>query len=315
MRYWVYKFFSTMLTLLLVSLIIFLIFNVLPGNPAQAILGIDADPQEIRNLELKLGLDQPLLDRYFSWIGGIFRGDLGLSYRYREPVGTIIAERFPVTLSLALFSFFITLVMAIPLGLFISRYEGKFISTFANMLSQLGISVPSFWLAFILLYIFAVKLGLLPTFGYVDWRDDFWESLKSLFLPSLSIAVGNISIIIRYLSNAVSEQLSLDYVTTAKVKGLSDQQILYQHVLKNSSLSVITVFGLMVADTLGGSIIIENVFALPGIGSLLNSSVQSRDFPLIQSLVMVTSLLIIVSNVVVDLVYQIVDPRIRLGRK
>ncbi|MBG9981049.1 ABC transporter permease [Facklamia lactis] len=315
MRYWLYKFFSTMLTLLLVSLIIFLIFNVLPGNPAQAILGIDADPQEIRNLELKLGLDQPLLDRYFSWIGGLFRGDLGLSYRYREPVGTIIAERFPVTLSLALFSFFITLVLAIPLGLFISRYEGKFISTFVNMISQLGISVPSFWLAFILLYIFSVKLGLLPTFGYVDWRDNFLDSLKSLFLPSLSIAIGNISVIIRYLSNAVSEQLSLDYVTTAKVKGLNDQQILYQHVLKNSSLSVITVFGLMVADTLGGSIIIENVFALPGIGSLLNSSVQSRDFPLIQSLVMVTSLLIIVSNVVVDLVYQIVDPRIRLGRK
>lgn len=313
MRRFIYKLLSTLFTLLLVSLIIFLIFNILPGNPAQAILGPDADIQQIRVLEEQLGLNEPLHTRYFNWIGGIFQGDLGTSYRYREPVAHIIADRLPVTLSLTIYSLLITIVIAIPIGIFISRYEGTAVSTIANTISQLGISIPSFWLAFVLILLFSVNLGWLPTFGYKSLSDGVFEHLRSMVLPSISIAISNIAVIIRYLSNSVADQMNRDYVTTALVKGADDNRIMYRHVLKNASLPVITIFGLMVADTLGGSIIIENVFALPGIGSLLNSSVQTRDFPLIQSLVLFISVIIILANFVVDILYQVIDPRIKTG--
>ncbi|EKU94165.1 Glutathione transport system permease protein gsiC [Alloiococcus otitis] len=315
MKIIVKKIMTTIVTLLLVSIIIFLMFNVLPGNPAQSILGIDADPAQIQNLEIELGLDRNLLERYFEWLVNLFSGDLGISYRYQQPVADIISSRLPVTVSLTIYSFVITLIFAIPLGLFISRYEGTMMSTIVSLITQLGISTPSFWLGFLLIYFFAYKLNLFPTFGYIPFRDNFVGGLQSLFLPSLAIAISNIAVIIRYLSNSVSDQLSQDYVTTAMVKGASDGRIMYRHVLKNASLPVITIIGLMVADTLGGSIIIENVFALPGLGSLLNASVESRDFPLIQSLVMFISIIIIVTNLVVDIVYNLIDPRIKLGGK
>lgn len=315
MHRFLHKLVTTLFTLLLVSLIIFLIFNVLPGNPATAILGPDADIQQIRVLEEQLGVNQPLYTRYFDWISGIFRGDLGTSYRYREPVAQIIADRLPVTLSLTLYSLIITVIIAIPIGIFISRYEGRAVSTIANTISQLGISIPSFWLAFVLILVFAVNLDWFPTFGYKDLSEGLVEHLKSMFLPSVSIAISNIAVVIRYLSNSVADQLNKDYVTTAVVKGASDNRVMYGHVLKNASLPVITVFGLMVADTLGGSIIVENVFALPGIGSLLNSSVQSRDFPLIQSLVLFLSIIIVLANFAVDMLYQVIDPRIKSGGK
>lgn len=313
MAYFLKKLLSAIVTLLIVSLIIFFMFNVLPGNPAQSILGIDADPNQIRALEVELGLDQPLLVRYVEWITNLLVGDLGTSYRYGESVAQIIADRLPVTLSLTIYSFVITLVIAIPLGIFIARYDGKFISVITSIVTQLGIATPSFWLAFLLLYVFGYQLGIFPIFGYTIWNEDFVEALRSFFLPSLAIAISNIAVIIRYLSNSVSDQIFQDYVTTAYVKGAGKNRILYNHVLKNASLPVVTIFGLIVADTLGGSIIIENVFALPGLGALLNSSVQSRDFPLIQSLVMFISIIIIVSNLIVDIIYNFIDPRIKVG--
>ena len=310
-----YKFFTMLLTLFLVSIIIFAIFNILPGNPAQAILGIDADAAQISALEKELGLDKSLIERYFNWLLRAFSGDFGISYKFREPVIEIIKYRFPVTLSLAIISFIFTFIFSIIIGIFIARYEGNFISTFISFITQLGISTPSFWLGFILIYIFSFKLKIFPTFGYTPIKEDFMKGIQSLILPSLAIAIPNIAVIIRYLSNSVSEELNKDYVTTAIIKGASKNKIMYEHILRNASLTVITIFGLMVADTLGGSIIIENVFALPGLGSLLNASVESRDFPLIQSLTLFLSVIIIASNFIVDVMYQILDPRIKLGGK
>lgn len=309
----IYKIFTTIVTLFIVSVIIFLVFNILPGNPAQAILGIDADPAQIASLEKKLGLDKSLIQRYSEWLWHIFHGDFGMSYKYDEPVMNVIASRLPVTVSLTVLSFVMTVVIGVPLALLIARYEGSAFSTIMSIMSQLGISMPSYWLGFILIYIFAYKLKIFPTFGYVPIEYNWVDSLKSLFLPSLAISIANIAVIIRYLSNSVSEQLSQNYVDTAIVKGASKNRILYKHVLKNGSLSVITIMGLIVADTLGGSIIIENVFALPGLGSLLNTSVETRDFPLIQSLVMFIAMIIIFSNLLVDILYQVIDPRIKVG--
>jgi len=312
MKFLLKKVVSFITTIFIVSFMIFLIFNILPGNPAQAILGIDADEQQIKLLEEELGLNAPLPLRYIDWITGVFQGELGDSYKYRQPVIDVLGDRIPISFSLAAFSLIFTVIIGIPLGILIAKSDGKWRSAVLSMITQLGISTPSFWLGFILILIFAVQFGLFPTYGYVPWTEDFWGALRALFLPSLAIAVGNIAVVIRYLKNSILDQSKQDYVRTALVKGLNTNEIMYGHVLRNGLLPVLTILGLITADTLGGSIIIENVFALPGLGSLLVSSIESRDFPLIQSLIMIISLIIIVVNFIVDLLYRVIDPRIRV---
>lgn len=312
MKLFLKKVISFIATLFIVSLMIFLIFNVLPGNPAQAILGVDADEQQIKLLEEELGLDQPLPLRYLDWVTGIVKGDLGDSYKYKQPVGTIIEDRLPISFSLAAFSLILTVIIGIPLGILIARRDGKWSSAILSIITQLGISTPAFWLGFILILVFAVKLGIFPTYGFVPWSEDFFGAAQSMFLPALAIAIGNIAIVIRYLKNSILDQTKQDYVRTAKVKGLGANEIMYGHVLRNALLPVLTIIGLITADTLGGSIIIEKVFALPGLGSLLVTSIESRDFPLIQSLILILSLIIIFANFIVDILYRVIDPRIRV---
>lgn len=312
MRFLVKKLVSFIATIFIVSLLIFFIFNILPGNPAQAILGVDADEQQIKLLEEELGLNEPLHLRYIHWIVGIAQGDLGVSYKYGQPVAEVLQDRIPISFSLAVIALILTVVIGIPLGILIAKTDGKWSSAILSMITQLGISTPSFWLGFILIMVFAVKLGLFPTYGFVPWSEDFGEALRSVFLPSLAIAVGNIAIVIRYLKNSILDQTKEDYVRTAIVKGLGANEIMYRHVLRNALLPVLTILGLITADTLGGSIIIENVFALSGLGSLLVTSIESRDFPLIQSLILIISLIIILANFIVDLLYKVIDPRIRV---
>jgi len=306
------KLVSFMATIFIVSFTIFFIFNILPGNPAHAILGIDADDQQIKLLEEELGLDRPLHLQYIDWVVGVAKGDLGQSFKYRQPVEDVIEDRLPISFSLAIISLILTVIIGIPLGIMIAKTDGKWYSIVLSMFTQLGISTPSFWLGFILILIFAVNLSIFPTYGFVPWSESFWGALQSFFLPALAIAIGNIAIVIRYLKNSILDESKKDYVRTAQVKGLETNEILYGHVLRNSVLPVLTILGLITADTLGGSIIIENVFALPGLGSLLVTSIESRDFPLIQSLILIISLIIIVANFIVDLLYRVIDPRIRI---
>jgi len=218
----------------------------------------------------------------------------------------------PVTASLAILSLLFTVVIGVPLGIFIARSDGKWISIFLNVLTQLGISIPSFWFGFILILIFGVTLQLFPTYGYVPWSEDFLGALRSFFLPSFAIAIGNIAIVIRYLRNTILDQSKMDYVRTARVKGLKERSILYGHILRNSLIPVLTIMGLLIADTLGGSIIIENVFSLPGLGNLLIQSITSRDFPLVQSMVLYIAIIVLLINFIVDMLYKVIDPRIRL---
>lgn len=291
---------------------IFFVFQLLPGNPAQIILGIDADPHQVAQLEKQLGLDRSPVERYMDWVAGVLQGDLGESLRYQLPVSDIVIDRIPVTASLAILSLFFTVVIGVPLGIFIARSDGKWISIFLNVLTQLGISIPSFWFGFILILIFGVTLQLFPTYGYVPWSEDFLGALRSFFLPSFAIAIGNIAIVIRYLRNTILDQSKMDYVRTARVKGLKERSILYGHILRNSLIPVLTIMGLLIADTLGGSIIIENVFSLPGLGNLLIQSITSRDFPLVQSMVLYIAIIVLLINFIVDMLYKVIDPRIRL---
>lgn len=314
MRFYLRKLLTFLSTLLLVSVITFLVFQVLPGDPAQIILGVDADPNQLAALHKEMGLDRPATERYLSWIGNTATGEFGDSLRYQRPIADIIAERLPVTLSLAVLSLGVTIVIALPLGIYITRQDGKFPALITSVLTQLGVSIPSFWMAFILILLFSVTFRLFPTYGYIPWSEDPLGALRSLFLPSLALAIPGIAVVIRYLRNTLLDQYRMDYVRTARSKGLRGRAIMYRHILLNGLIPVITIMGLLIVDTLGGSIVVENVFSLPGLGNLLITSIGTRDLPLVQTLVLYIAVIVVVINLLVDILYRIIDPRIRLRR-
>lgn len=308
------KLLSIILTLFFVSVLIFLVFQIIPGNPAEIILGTEADPAQIKALERELGLDKSMFQRYITWIGGLLRLDMGESLKYRMPVSTLFLRKLPVTLTLTLYSLILSIIIAIPLSIQITLKSDKWYSSIITAITQLGISIPSFWLAFLLIYVFAVKLNIFNTLSYNAMAGGFIERLKSFFLPSLAIAIPNIATIIRYMQAAILDEINKDYVRTARMKGMTLKEILYKHVLKNALIPVITVIGMSLTSSVGGSLIIENVFALPGIGSLIVASISSRDFPLIQSVVIAVAFLVIFINFIIDIAYGLIDPRIRGGK-
>ncbi|TMV49110.1 ABC transporter permease [Paenibacillus mesophilus] len=314
MRFYIRKLVTLGSTVLLVSVITFLVFQILPGDPAEIVLGVDADPHQLAELRKTMGLERPAAERYLSWIKDTAAGDLGHSLRYHRPVADIVAERLPVTVSLALMSLGLTLLVGIPLGIYIARKDGKLPALLLSVFTQLGLAVPSFWLAFILVLLFSVTLRWFPTFGYVPWSEDPVRAFKSLFLPSVALAVPGIAVVIRYLRNTLLDQSRMDYVRTAKSKGLGDNIVMYRHILRNSLIPVLTIVGLLIADTLGGSIVVENVFALPGLGNLLITSIGTRDLPLLQTMVLYVTVIVVCINFIVDMLYMVVDPRIRLKR-
>lgn len=305
------KLISLFLTLFFVSLIIFFVFQVLPGNPAEIILGTEADEAQVLALEKELGLDKPILVRYGNWIKDILKLDMGTSLKYQVPVKDLFLKKLPVTLYLTFFSLFLSLIIAIPLSIQITAKSDKWYSSIITAITQLGISIPSFWLAFLLIYLFAVKLGWFNTLSYNAMSGNFFEKLYKFFLPSLAIAIPNIATIIRYMQSAILDEINKDYVRTARMKGLLLKDILYKHVLRNALIPVITIIGISITSSIGGSLVVENVFSLPGIGSLIVQSISSRDFPLIQSVVLAVAFMVIFINLLVDIIYKIVDPRIR----
>lgn len=311
MKIFINKLISVFLTLFLVSIMIFLVFQVLPGNPAEIILGVEADEAQIDKLEKELGLDKPMPTRYVEWIKGLARLDMGKSIKYGVNVKDLFAKRFPVTLFLTLYSLALTVIIGIPLGIWIASKDSTWYGQFASWITQLGISIPSFWLAFMLINIFALKLNWFPTFGYNVMGGSFLDKLHKFFLPSLAISFSNIATVVRYLKSSILDQIRRDYVRTARVKGLKINKILYRHVLRNALIPVITILGIILTSSIGGSIVIENVFALPGLGSLIVESVSSRDFPLIQSVVLAIASMVIMINFFIDILYRVIDPRIR----
>ena len=245
------KLLSIILTLFFVSVLIFLVFQIIPGNPAEIILGTEADPAQIKALERELGLDKSMFQRYISWIGGLLRLDMGESLKYRMPVSTLFLRKLPVTLTLTLYSLILSIIIAIPLSIQITLKSDKWYSSIITAITQLGISIPSFWLAFLLIYVFAVKLNIFNTLSYNAMAGGFLERLKSFFLPSLAIAIPNIATIIRYMQAAILDEINKDYVRTARMKGMTLKEILYKHVLKNALIPVITVIGMSLTSSVG----------------------------------------------------------------
>ncbi|GGH84335.1 peptide/nickel transport system permease protein [Pullulanibacillus pueri] len=300
------------LTLVFISIITFLVFQILPGDPVQTMLGPDADPIRIKTLRHQLGLDQPLYIQYGHLIEGFIRGDLGQSIRFSMPVRDLIFDRLPLTLSLAFMSLIIVIFVSIPLGVIAARRENSWGDLLLSIFTQFGMAIPSFFMGMILILLFGSVFSLFSPGSYVPWSEDFWGALGSLLLPALTIAIPQIAVSYRYVRNGVIEQGQMDYVRTARGKGASEWKTLSHHILRNSLIPVLTILGLILAEVVAGTIVVEQVFSLPGIGQLLITSVSYRDFPVVQGLVLYIAFVIVVINFLVDILYSVLDPRIRL---
>ena len=299
------------LTLLAASLVVFAMLEIVPGDPARLMLGMNATEDAVHNLQEQMGLNQPLAIRYFSWLGGLLTGDLGKSYTYSVPVFDLIKERVAVSLPLAVISLALSTLIALPVGIFAASKRGKFSGTLAMGVAQVGVAIPNFRFALLLVYLFAVTLRLVPAGGFPGWGAGFGVSLKSLILPSIALALPQAAILARVTRSALLEVLGEDYIRTARAKGLSRRQVLYRHALRNALIPVLTILGLQFAFLLAGTIIIENVFYLPGLGRLVFQAITQRDLIVVEGVVMLLIATLILVNLLVDLSYAIVDPRLR----
>ncbi|MFC6488716.1 ABC transporter permease [Nitratireductor sp. GCM10026969] len=301
------------LTLLVASLVVFGALEILPGDPARIMLGMNASPEALEALRSQMGLDRPVALRYLSWIAGMATGDFGRSYTYSSPVVALIAERVAVSLPLALIALALSTAIALPVGIFAAARRGRPSDTVTMGLAQVGVAVPNFWFALLLVYVFAVGLRLLPSGGFPGWGEP-WPALKALVLPAVALALPQAAILSRVTRSAMLEVLGEDYIRTARAKGLPRRLVLWRHALRNALIPVITILGLQFSFLLAGTIIVENVFYLPGLGRLIFQAISQRDLIVVEGVVMLLVATVILVNLLVDIGYAAADPRLRTGR-
>jgi ABC-type dipeptide/oligopeptide/nickel transport system permease component len=300
----------------LVSVFCFLIFSVIRGDPASFLAGINASPEYLESLRDEIGLDKNVFLRYFDWLGGFLSGNHGNSLRFRgEEISTMIGERLPVSFSLALISLFLILAISLLFSLLTVKKEGNKIDRITNILTAAGISTPGFFLGLLFIWIFGFIFKLFVPGFYIDFKENFFGFLGCLFFPALAIAIPNSAILVKFLRGSLFQELHSDYVRTAKSKGASRFYILRRHVLKNALIPAITISGMIIAEIFSGSIIIEQVFTIPGIGRLLVAAISSRDYPLIQTIMVYIAFIVVFANTLADIVIMIIDPRIRSSRE
>jgi peptide/nickel transport system permease protein len=306
---------ATLLTTLVVAaILIFAVTEILPGDPAAAMLGLSATPETIAALRAELGLDAPAFVRFFGWIAGFFTGDLGISYAYRVPVAGLIAERLRVTLPLALMACILAASLGIMLGAFAASRANSLVDSALMAAAQVGLAIPNFWFGILMVLLFSITLGWFPAGGFPGWYTGFFNGIQALFLPAIALALPQGAVLARLTRTAVLEALGEDFVRTARAKGLTRGQTLRRHVLRNAMVPVITMLALQFSFLITGTIIIENVFALPGLGRLIFQSVGGHDLVTVKSLVMIYVGAVILVNALVDIAYGLIDPRLRLGR-
>lgn len=300
------------LTLFVASVVVFAVLELVPGDPAQLMLGINATDETLAALREQMGLNQPVLVRYADWILGMATGDFGQSYTYSVPVTELIGERIVVSLPLAIIALILSTVVAIPVGIFSASRRGRAPDTIAMGTAQIGVAIPNFWFALLLVYVFAVGLRLLPAGGFPGWSAGLWPGVKALILPSIALALPQAAILARVTRSSLIEVLGEDYIRTARAKGLPHNRVLWGHALRNALIPVLTILGLQFAFLVAGTIIIENVFYLPGLGRLVFQAITQRDLIVVESVVMLLVATVIVVNLLVDLSYALVDPRLRI---
>ena len=300
-----------LVTLLVASIVVFAVMEVLPGDPALIMLGMSASPEALATLREQMGLNDPLPARYLAWFTGMLSGDFGRSYTYAAPVGQLMLERAAVSVPLAAIALALSTAIAIPVGIFAAARRGRAGDTIAIGATQVGVAVPNFWFALILVYIFAVWLQLVPAGGFPGWGAGVWPGLKALILPAVALALPQAAILARVTRSAMLEVLGEDYIRTARAKGMPRRTVLWRHALRNAMIPVLTIMGLQFAFLLAGTIIIENVFYLPGLGRLVFQAINQRDLVVVEGVVMALVASVIVINLVVDVLYALVDPRMR----
>lgn len=300
-----------LLTLLLASLVVFAVLEVLPGDPARLMLGMNASPEALAALREQMGLDQPLLTRYLAWAGGLLSFDLGRSYTYSVPVSGLVLERLSVSLPLALASLTLSTLIAIPVGIFAASRRGETGDALSMGLAQVGVAIPNFWFALLLVYLFAVWLRWVPAGGFPGWGAGIWPAIKALILPTLALALPQAAILARVTRAALIDALDQDYIRTARAKGVSRSGVLWRHALHNAMIPVATIMGLQFAFLLAGTVVVENVFYLPGLGRLIFQAITQRDLIVVESVVMLLVASVILINLLVDLSYAVIDPRQR----
>ena len=306
---------SLLATLVVASMVVFAVLELLPGNAAEVILGDSATPQSLAALQTKLGLDRPALARYANWVGGLVRGETARSISYDTPTAELIVERLWVSLPLAAMAIVLTVVLALGLGVFAASRHNQLGDVGVMAASQLGIAIPNFWFAILLILLFAVQLQWVSAGGFPGWTEDdggsLWEGIKALILPAIALALVQAAILTRVTRSAVIDVMREDFVRTARAKGLSRRQALWRHVLRNAMIPVLTVAGLQFANLITGAIVIENVFVLPGIGRLVFQAISNRDLIVVRDVVMLLASVVVLVNFIVDVLYAVIDPRLR----
>lgn len=304
---------SAAFTLFLGSVLLFVVLEVLPGDPAAVMLGLEARADTLAAVRAELGLDQPALPRYLAWVGGMLQGDFGLSYTYRVPVADLIAERLSLTLPLALLAILISTALALPLGTLAAAKHGKVADAGVMLFAQLGVAVPNFWIGLLLILLFSLTWPLFPVGSFPGWGEGLLPGLRALFLPALALALPQAAILARVTRAAVLEVMGEDYIRTARAKGVSETRVLIRHALRAALVPVVTILGLQFSFLVAGAILVENIFALPGLGRLLYQAMNQRDVIVVKDVAMLLAAFVIFVNLLVDLAYLGLDPRLRRG--
>lgn len=311
LRYILSRIKSSIIVLFAVSLITFFVLMIIPGNPAQLILGTDATPEMVDDLHSAMGLDRPLYQQYFGWLSNLLRLDMGTSYVYGESVTALIAKALPVTLSIAVFAMIIATVLAFFLGMLSAIKKNSFIDFFSRSIMQLGTAIPSFWIGMVFIVFFGLRLKIFPISGYVPMSKSPIGFLKSITLPSIVLAIGEVGTLLRIVRSSMLDSLKQDYMDMAKIKGLSSWKIYMKYALRGALIAPITIIGMQFAKLAGGTVVVETIFALPGIGRLVLTAVEHRDIVLLQGLVMFITSMVVFLSLAVDIIIMLINPRIK----
>ncbi|WP_306145759.1 ABC transporter permease [Roseibium sp. MMSF_3412] len=314
LQYFLKRLVSLCLSLVAASVLIFLTLEVVPGDPAAYMLGINAQEDTLNALREQLGLNGTILERYLSWAGGLLVGDFGTSYTYRTPVAELIGERLWVSLPLALYALILSTLIAFPAGIWAASKRGTLADSGVMGVTQLGVAIPNFWFAMLMVLVFAINLRWFSAGGFPGWEDGFLPGMKALTLPAIALALPQASILTRVMRSSLLDTLGEDYIRSARAKGLTKGQAMWRHALRNALIPVLTIMGLQFSFLLAGAIIIENVFYLPGLGRLVFQAISARDLIVVESVVMLLVFAVILVNFTVDLAYAWVDPRLRRRR-
>lgn len=315
MKYVGRKLVTMLITLLCISFLVYLAFDIIPGDAARAMLGTDVEPERLEVMREQMGLNKPFLERYALWLSGFVKGDFGTSYKYNMPVRDMILSKLPITITMALISFAIMVVVSLPIGIYTAKHSGKWVDRVLMVVIQIMMSVPHFFMGILITYVFGLVFKLFTPGGFISYETDFGGFMKYLIFPCIAIALPKIAMSVKLLRSSCIEEAKKDYTRTAYSKGNNTNKVLYKHVLRNAMIPIITLWGMTLADMLVGSIVIEQVFNIPGIGRILLTSISYRDYPVVETIIVLIAFVVIAANFCVDIIYQIVDPRISIDEK